>query len=1107
MKDLSIMWPEQKNARTSLILNLAILALTAVFGWAQESASISGTVVDSSGAALPAAKVTVKNMETGSVRSLATDSTGGYRALSLPVGQYEVGVEKTGFKGVIKTGVTLTVGQQAVLNVSLEPGQVNEVVVVTGEAALVNTTAVSTAGLVAEKQVKDLPLNGRSFDTLITLNPGTANTTSYRSTTSTGAGQGNNFSIAGNREDYNIFYLNGIEYTGLSTADVIPGGVSGQLLGVDAVREFNVQQNSYGAEYGKRAGGQVSVVTMSGGNNFHGSVFEFIRNSALDARNYFDQGDVPPFKRNQFGGSAGGPIIKDKAFIFGNYEGFRQRLGLSAVAAVPDANTRLGFLPDFKTGKLLNIGLAPGIQPYFSLWPAPNGPELLNPVTGLPTGVAQAFSHPPQRIREDFGNLRTDQLISKSDLFSEVYTIDDGDNLTPGQNPLQQVSTQLRTHVFSLQHNHTFSPNTLNNAVVGFSRAKLHLNAASADNDPNLVFVPGQAVGQISIGASGLGTLGSLASAGASGGQQFEIIARNLFTYSDDVQLSRGKHQISVGAWFQRIQSNDNAADQRNGVASFQDLQHFMQGQAQQVVATLNPTEIDWRQWEGAFFVQDALKVTPKLTLSLGLRDEFNNGWNSPSGKASNFVFDANGILQTQPVVGKSVYSTNNAKMLLGPRVGIAWSPFSKTAIHAGFGSYYNQLDYMGSCCDAAPLLPFNNKVTIGSASSPAKFPLQLTGNLPGARPSPSGVDPKIKTPTVEQYSFRIDQGLSSNTLLSLGYIGQHGFHLLDTADVNTAIPTLCSFAANNCPPGSLEGTKVFPKGAPRRNPALGNTRYTLSNANSNYNALQADLSRRFSSGLQFRGSYTFGKSLDIHSSSYLANEGIGGTTTILDPGNPRLDYGRSNFDVRHRFTGNFSYELPFGRQRRFLNGVTGFADKLISGWQWNGILVFQSGFPFTPLVGFNASGNGDSRNPDRVSINPGFTGRMIPGTPTADGSVQWFNPAAFIIPCNTSFVAPGCPSDARGNPFGTYGNAGRNILEGPGLESVDTSLFKTTSITERVKLQFRAEFFNVINHTNLGLPNVSTFTSTGAVQGTAGKISYTATTSRQLQFGLKLGW
>jgi hypothetical protein len=1043
-----------------------VIALMLGVAGAQVTGSISGRVTDTSGAGIPNAVISITDLETGQVRSLVTDERGSYRALALPVGRYQIKAEQAGFKTSVRSGVGLVVAQEAVADITLEVGDVQQQVAVNAEVPLVNVTTTAISGLVGERQVKDLPLNGRSFDNLITLNPATANTTSNRSPTSTGGGQGNNFSISGNREDYNLFLLNGIEYTGVSTADVIPGGVSGQLLGVDAVREFNVLENTYGAEYGKRPGGQISLVTMSGTNQFHGSAFEFLRNSVFDARNFFDHGAVPPFKRNQFGGSAGGPIRKEKTFIFGSYEGFRQSLSLSTVAVVPDDNARQGYLPG-SNGALNHIGLAPGVAPYFALWPEPNGPELGG-------GAAISYANPLQKVREDFGNLRVDHTVSAKDTVSGIYTIDDGYSVTPGTNPLQQTLSVLRTQVASLDETHIFSPSVLNVFRAGFSRAAWHLDGSPAVSDPNLVYVAGKPVGSISIGSSGLGNVGSFAGAGTNGSQQVETIHRNLFTYSDDVQIVRGKHQLRIGGWLQRVQSNDDAADQRNGVASFTDLQHFMQGQATQILATLSPVEIGWRQTAAAWYAQDAIALRPNLTVTLGVRHEFNNGWNSPRGLASNFVFGSNHVLLTQPVVGSSVYSQNNAKKLIGPRVGVAWAPFGggKTAVHAGFGIYYEQLDYIGSCCDAAPLNGLNQKVTV----SPATFPLLLAPGepIPGAKISPSGIQPDLKMPTVQQYSFKIDQALEANTVLSVGYVGEHGCHLLDTVDVNTAIPTILP-----------DGSKYFPAKSPRANPNLGNSRYELSNANSNYNGLQVDLTHRFSHGLQFRANYTFQKSLDNHSSSFLANSGVGGTTTILDPQNPKLDWGPSNFNVRERLAAHFSYELPFGKGKAFLANATGIAQALVSGWQLNGIFSAQSGFPFTPLVSFNQSGNGDSRNPDRPNLNPSFTGPIVLGNPQ-----RWYNPAAFLLPA-----------------AGTYGSAGRDIIEGPGIAELDASLFKMFRLSERMRLQLRAEFFNLINHANFGLPIISTFTSSGAISPSAGLVNYTATTSRQIQLGMKVSW
>ncbi len=1052
------------RSRIGILLVSLVLFSSTVFG--QVLGSISGFVHDPTSAVIPQASVTVTNSETGLSRTLVTDERGYYEARSLPVGRYDVKVQKTGFRNLVRFGIDLAVAQDAVVDIDMQVGILKEEVEIPGDAPLVNVATTSISGLVGEHDVKDLPLNGRSFDNLITLNPGTANTTVNRSSTSTGAGLGNNFSVSGNREDYNLFLLNGIEYTGVSTADVIPGGLSGQLLGVDAVREFNVLENSYSAEYGKRPGAQVSLVTMSGSNQFHGTLFEFLRNSLFDARNFFDQtSSVPPFRRNQLGGAAGGPVRRDKTFIFGSYEGFRQRLAVSEAAIVPDANARNGYLPA-ANGTLTDVGLAPGIAPYFALWPVANGPELGG-------GAAYYYGNPGQMIREDFGNLRVDHNFSANDFLSGVYTIDDGYNQTPGTTSLQITTSDERSQIASVQETHTFNSSVINVANGGFSRAKWLMNAAPNIDNSSLSFVEGQPIGNINIGAIGNGQLGAIAGAGSNGSQQFDNIARNLFTLTDSVSFVKGKHRIEIGGWFQKVESNDNAADQRNGVATFSDLQTFMQGQATQVVATLNPIEIGWRQTAGAWYVQDSMQLLPNLTLTLGVRDEFNNGWNSPQGMAANFISNANEVLETKPAIGTSIYSQNNAKLLIGPRAGIAWSPFasSRTAIHAGYGMYYEQLDYMGACCDSIPIGIYDSRVTV----TPSTFPLLIspTETLPGSKIGPTGVQPNLQMPTVFEYNMRIDQALSANTLLSVGYVGERGYHLLATADANTAYPEI------------VNGAYYFPPKSPRMNPSLSNARYEESNGISNYNALQADVTKRFSHGVQFRANYTFSKSLDNHSSSFLGNEGLGGATTFLNPFDPNMDYGPSNFNITSRIAGNFAYALPVGNGRALLSGAKGLTNAIFGGWQVNAIITAQTGFPFTPLVGFNQSADGDTRNPDRPSLNPNFHGSIIEGSQS-----QWYNPAAFLLPA-----------------AGTFGNAGRDILTAPGLVDIDASMFKTFRFGERATLQFRAEIFNTMNHTNFGWPVITTFNTSGAYSSSAGVITSTLTTSRQMQFALKLGW
>ena len=398
---------------------LGLFLLTPGLVRAQVSAAISGRVEDATGSSVSGVSVTVKSVDTGAIRSVTTDGDGNFRLLSLPVGQQELKAEKPGFKAVARTGINLAVGQEAVVNLQLEVGDLVQQVTVVAEAPVVNTTTSSVSGLVSEREVKDLPLNGRSFDNLIALNPGAI---SYGlKSPNTITSMGNTFTVAGRRPLDNIFLLNGVEYTGSSQLSVTPGGVSGDLLGIDAVREFNVLTETYSAEYGKRAGAQVTVVTQSGTNQVHGSLFEFLRNNALDTRNTFDQNFVPAFRRNQFGAALGGPLKKDRLFLFGNYEGFQQRLAVTNLSVVPDDQARQGFLPNPANGVPTIVPrLNQTMLQYMSFWPVANGPELLVPSTTNPavlvnSGTAKALYNPKQSIHENFGTLRSDYNLSNSD--------------------------------------------------------------------------------------------------------------------------------------------------------------------------------------------------------------------------------------------------------------------------------------------------------------------------------------------------------------------------------------------------------------------------------------------------------------------------------------------------------------------------------------------------------------------------------------------------------------------------------------------------------------------------------------------------------------------
>ena len=1037
---------------------LFLTLLTAAIAFSQVVGSaLSGILHDATGAPIAGASVTVRSLETGAERKLVTDTSGRFSAPSIAIGNYEVTASKEGFATQTKTGIDLTVGQTATLDFTLPVGEIRQVVTVEETLPPVSVSTAQTSGLVTERQVKELPLNGRSFDELMTLNPAVVNYTSQRSggVGTSSSDVGNMFSVSGHRPQENLFLLNGIEYTGASAINNTPGGTSGQLLGVDAVREFNVVTDTYGAEYGKRPGAQVSIVTASGTNDLHGSIYEFIRNSDLDARNFFDQRGTPPFQRNNFGASLGGPIKKNKLFIFGNYEGYRQHLALSDVTLVPDNNARLGLIPNSK-GKLTKVKLSPESEKLLSLWPTQNGPDLGG-------GIGISYNHPLQRIREDFGTTRADYNLSDRDTFFSVYTIDDSGANTPSINPLSTVLETLREQVASVQEQHVFSPTVLNTARLGYSRAGYFFNGETPEDLPG--WVQGDPIGAVVIGGgTALNGASSISLAGTNATSNLSAV-RNLFTYDDHVAITHGIHQIEAGVWIQRIQANDNLAQDQYGQASFSSLTSFLQGTVSTFTVVPSPTPLGWRSVESAGFVQDSIRVTSHLQLTLGLRAEGTNGWNEAHDRASTYLFNS-GVIETTPQVGSSVFTVNRAKFLPEPRVGMAWDPFgkSKTVIHSGFGIYHALLDNIDYRVDGAA--PFNTTQTLKNVSL-AKLlfvpgaPLNSSSLI-----SPSGIQPDAYTPTALTWTFKIEQQIAPNTSLSVGYVGSHGYHEMLSVDANEPFPSYTS-----------TGAIYYRKGVKDANPKLANTTTYLSEGISSYNALQVDVNRRFSHGLQLRGVYTWSRNLDDGTAwnSSVASNAPG---FVMFPLNPKIDYGPATDNVPQLAVLNGTYELPFGASR------SGWSKKLVSGWSTSAIVTLQSGLPFTAQLGYNGTGNGDSRDPIRPSYNPNFTGPIILGGPN-----EYFNPAAFITPAS-----------------GTFGNVGRDTLTGPGFHTVDFSATKKTALTERVNLQFRAELFNIFNNVNFSTPNAVVYTAAGTTPSpTAGVITATASTSRQIQFGLKL--
>ncbi len=1072
---------------------LVAVLLFALPAFAQVSAVLSGTVTDPSGGVLGFATVTARSVDTGATRETTTDAAGRYLFTSLPIGPYELRVSKNGFDPALRTGVNLTVGENATIDFALKIGGVLELITVNGDAPLVSVTTVDGGGLVTETAIKELPLNGRSFDLLMTLQPSVVNFT-WEKTGGVGVSNstvGNNFAVAGNRPQQNIFLLNGVELSGAAENNMQPGGTSQQLLGVDAVREFTLLADSYGAEFGKRPGGQVLIVTQSGTNQLHGSVYEFLRNNALDAASFFDPGSAPGFQRNQFGAALGGPIRKNQTFLFANYEGFRQHLHQTGVDLVPDNDARAGNLPCKLVSPTPAVCPASGlvfvgVSPLINAWPTPT--------PGAPDfgGISEAFNNPLQTIREDFGTVRLDHIFSTKDTLNAIYTIDDSNDFTPtSTNAYAADAESLREQVATIEHTHVFG-SAVNVARAGFSRAGYFFTGEPTPGTPAAQlpgFLAGKPLGALVVGGSAASNpTAQLGLAGSNNGSNL-YIARNLFTYEDRVSITKGRHQVTLGAWLQRLRSNERIALSQYGQATFTSLQTFLQGTLGSLLYDPAPTPLGWRAWFGAFYASDTIRLTPRLTATGGFRDEFTTGWSEAFGRAATYTFPGR-VISSQPNVGGNAIITNNGKFLPQPRLGLAWRPFAwkhATVVRAAFGMYNDLQDALGYRTDQNA--PFNPTYTLPNISL-SSLPINPAAPVPSAaRLVPGGVQPDLKTPTLVSWSLRIQQQITPNTALTVGYLGSHGYHEILGIDANEPFPVVCPAAP--CPavypstfPAGIAGTPVPPgtyyvPTATKPNAAIANTWTYFSEADSSYNALQVDVNHRFSRNFALRGVYTWSKAIDDGDSLNATTSG-GEPALASNPFNLRADRGLANYDVRHVASINGTYELPFGRN------ATGVEKMLAAGWTVNTIVALQGGFPFTPQLSYNPSNNGDTRNPVRPFVNPNFSGPLILGNVN-----QWFNPAAFLAPPNNS---------------GFYGNLGRDTLIGPGLATWDLSFLKDLHVREGLRLQFRAELFNILNRANFNTPNAVTFTPTG-VSPTAGVITATSTTSRQVQLGLKLLW
>lgn len=1041
------------------LISLLLTVLCSQTGFSQTTTgTILGTVSDITGAVIPGATITIKNFETGATRHFVTDDGGRYRVAGLPPGKYEVSVGRQGFAGEVRSGVELTVGREAVVDFSLKAGDVQESVRISSEAPLVTTTNATLEGLINERTVRELPLNGRDVFQLTTLQIGVTNTAGITvagaSALDVGPGA-TKIAVNGARIDANSFMLDGTVIN--DSANNTPGSVYGGFSGVDTLREFQILTNNYSAEFGQAGGAIINAVTKSGTNSFHGSGFYFHRNSALDARNFFDAGDVPPFRRHQFGGSIGGPIKENKTFIFGGYEGLRETLGVSRRFAVPKQSARARAVP--------------AMVPYVSLYPLPNG-EDLGPDT------ANYIRSASDKTDGNSFTLRLDHQLGDNDSLFGRYTFDNS-NVNVADGVIQNTVTHGRNQYLTLGEDHIFSPALLNSFRFGFTRSLIRGDRPySVDVPDSLSFVPGKPMGSF-FGISEVAPLGSSLFV-----PRFFVL--NTFQVSDNVSWTSGAHSFKFGGHVRRLQLNADSVIASAGAYVFfglppipglfpnglTSLDAFLLGFP---VAFQAPTPgADFyrgiRETIFGGYIQDEWKVNRKLTLNLGLRYE---AFTSPT-EANDKVANLRNVRDTKPTVGYPFFQNPSLKNF-APRVGFAYDVFGdgRTSVRGGFGLFDNLIMPFNYRFEMSGQSPFSGLSLV--AGFPAPFPNAYDVITTAAIPQPLNINAFAYDPDrsyMEQWNLSVQRELMPSLVFTAAYVGSHGVHLARKNNLNQRV----DFTFVN-------GRKFFPTiddpASQRLNPALGALREIFWDGNSNYNALQLRLEKRLSHGLSFQSSYTFSKAIDDASTTETAFSNTPPGARMQDAFDTKAERGRSAFDTRHNFVSSATYEFP----RLSAKGPT---DKLVNGWELTGILTYHTGFPFNVVLGFDrandASVDDVAQRPDMV------TGRTAESAITGDPN-HYIDPTAFQL-----------------QPAGTYGNSGRNILEGPGFTTFDLGIYKNTSITETMKFQFRAEFFNLFNHTNFAIPdNLVVFTSEqSTVPANFGRITRTTSTSRQIQLGVK---
>jgi len=1097
-----------------VLASLLFILITARTLPAQTSGgSITGTVTGASGGALPGTQISITDLGTGAIsRTVATDAQGFYVVPDLAPGNYEMRVSAPGFASQVWTSINVAAGSVRVLNLTMAPGNPETVVRNVAPAAPISQNSACCGGNVSSETVRSTPLNGRDWTQLATLQAGVTGvqTGSAQGSGNTERGFGAAMSISGARPDQNNFRVDGISIN--DYANGAPGSVLGDSLGIDAVEEVSVLGSNYPAEYGRTTGGIVNAATKSGSNSFHGSAYEFLRNSALDARNFFDGPIIPPFKRNQFGASAGLPIQKDRTFLFADYEGLRQSLGITTVDTMPSPAARAGNLCSIPSGVSpsctpTTVAVDPSVVSLLkAFFPLPNGSLLGNGDTGIFTFAGQ------QVTGENYVTARIDRKLSENDALNGTFTRDASKVVQPDSFD-SLLSNVVSTHQLATLHEqHIFSPTFLNAARFGFNRAigidggitKI-LNPAVEDQSYG--FIPGQFPGLIAS-VPGITSMPDTPIAGNPGTLiSSKSLHWNSFQVGDDIFLTRGINALRFGAVVERIQDNAISLFNSNGTFRFDTLSDLLTNRPRQFSGLVPSPQITYGTRQtlfGAYF-EDDVRVRPNLTVNLGLRYEIA----SVPTEVHNDLSNLQNLTDAQPKLG-SPYFLNPTLHDFEPRLGFAWTPSmkSKTLLRGGFGMF-DVLPLPYELRDITPNpFPFARQF-LGEppqGSFPTGAYMLLSNSTTGFRST--YVEHSAKRSYVMQWNLSIAEQISSTWVATVGYVGSRGVHLPYRLDnINMVLPSLTA-AGYLYPPMATSQTV---------NPNFGRVTAMLWQANSFYDALQADLTKKVTHGIEFHVAYTWGKSIDTLSATVADDSFPNGVFNQLFF-DQQTSRGLSDFNVAQDLVVSYTWELP---SPKLQSSAAAWA---LGGWQLGGLYKASTGQPFTPIFGGDPYGTKLDETSEVLSYSPGCNPVDANFKKNPNGPI-YINASCFILPAVPNSLLASLPFPCAtfsgastpapsGQTYCTnlHGNLGRNTVIGPGLSKLDFSVFKNNHvkrISEDFNVQFRAEIFNILNRANFSSPtdNMNVLDGNGARVDSAGLLTSTQTSSRQIQFALKLIW